>query len=139
MIKAEEINILVVDDDAQARSIIVEYLESFGFKKIIQFGNGDSAIKYVQDVNKPVDIVLSDWEMPQGNGLQLLKAVRLNPMRKGIQFMMITSQRSQERFKITQAAHWRVDAYLIKPFRGHVLQEKLELLMKRLSGAAEAS
>jgi two-component system chemotaxis response regulator CheY len=139
MIKAEEINVLVVDDDAQARSIIVEYLESFGFKKIIQFGNGDSAIKYVQDVNKPVDIVLSDWEMPQGNGLQLLKAVRLNPKRKGIQFMMITSQRSQERFKITQAAHWRVDAYLIKPFRGHVLQEKMELLLKRLSGVAEAS
>ena len=139
MVKAEEVNILVVDDDAQARSIIVEYLESFGFKKILQFGNGDSAIKYVQDVNKPVDIVLSDWEMPQGNGLQLLKAVRLNPTRKNIQFMMITSQRSQERFKITQAAHWRVDAYLIKPFRGHVLEEKLLFLMKRMSGAAEAS
>lgn len=139
MIKAEEINVVVVDDDAQARSIIVEYLESFGFKKIIQFGNGDSAIKYIQDVSKPVDIVLSDWEMPLGNGLQLLKAVRLNPKRKSLQFMMITSQRSQERFKITQAAHWRVDAYLIKPFRGHVLEEKMHFLMQRLAGASEAS
>ena len=139
MIKAEELNIVVVDDDAQARSIIVEYLESFGFKKIMQFGNGDSAIKYIQDVNKPVDIVLSDWEMPQGNGLQLLKAIRLNSVRKNLQFMMITSQRSQERFKITQAAHWRVDAYLIKPFRGHVLEEKLQFLIKRMSSAQPRS
>ena len=122
----DKVNFVVVDDDALARSIIVEFLESFGFSKIKQFGSGESAIKYIQDSRNTVDIVLSDWEMPNGTGLSLLKAIRQNPERKDLHFMMVTSQRSQERFKISQAAKWKVDAYLIKPFRGKVLKEKVE-------------
>ena len=129
--RIEDFTILVVDDDALARSIIVEYLQAFGFQHIVQYSGGESAIKYVQDVNKPVHLVLSDWEMPGSNGLALLKAVRQLPQRKHLKFMMITSQRSQERFKISQAAKWRVDAYLMKPFRGQVLKDKiLELLQE---------
>ncbi len=128
MSSESDLSIVVVDDDALARSIIVEFLQSFGYSKIQQFGSGDQAIKYIQDVNNPVDLVLSDWEMPNGTGLSLLKAVRCNTVRKDLHFMMVTSQRSQERFKISQAAKWRVDAYLIKPFRGKVLREKVDEL-----------
>ncbi len=128
MSSESDLSIVVVDDDALARSIIVEFLQSFGYSKIKQFGSGDQAIKYIQDVNNPVDLVLSDWEMPNGTGLSLLKAVRCNTVRKDLHFMMVTSQRSQERFKISQAAKWRVDAYLIKPFRGKVLREKVDEL-----------
>ena len=137
--KPEEVNVLVVDDDAIARSIIVEFLEKFGYRKVIALSDGGSAIKYIQDCHHAVDLILSDWEMPQGTGLQLLKAVRQNSVRKYVKFIMITSQRSQERFKITQAAHWRVDGYIIKPFRGEVLEAKLLELITDLVDESDKS
>ncbi len=63
--------------------------------------------------------------MPEVDGLVLLKAVRNSPLMANAKFIMVTSQGSQERFKITRAAKSRVDAYMVKPFRGDVLKSKL--------------
>ncbi len=123
-----DLRILVVDDDAFVREILVEYLKSFGFSKIVDLKDGAKAIHYIQDLKNPIDLIISDWEMPQVGGLQLLQAVRKHPQRKHTQFMMVTSQRSQERMKITRAALWSVDAYLVKPFRGEILLGKIEEL-----------
>ena len=76
-----------------------------------------------------MELVLSDWEMPQVDGLTLLKAIRKNPLRRRLRFIMVTSQRSMERFKVTQAARWQVSAYILKPFRLHLLKEKLWSVM----------
>lgn len=121
--------ILVVDDDAMVRDIIMEYLQTFGYRNVTLMKDGASAVRYLQNPNHRVDLVISDWEMPELDGLGLLQAVRRSPLRKDVKFMMITSQRSQERTKITRAAHWKVDAYIVKPFRGGVLKEKVDALL----------
>lgn len=118
--------IMVVDDDAMVRDIIYDFLVTFGFSNILIIKDAQAAIKILRDQEKHVDLIISDWEMPGMSGLELLKAVRNSPHRKDTRFIMVTSERSQERMKITRAAQAQVDAYIIKPFRGHVLKEKIE-------------
>jgi two-component system chemotaxis response regulator CheY len=124
-----DMSIMVVDDDALVRNILVEYLISFGFKNVLQAKNVPQAIKYVQDPKCKIDLIMSDWEMPGAKGLELLKAIRKNPTRKLIPFIMVTSQESIERFKITQAAQWRVTDYMIKPFTSEVLKDRIWKVM----------
>lgn len=121
----ERISILIVDDDAMVRTILAEYMVSFGFKRVEEAKTGRHALKLMQYENKVYDIIISDWEMPEVDGLVLLKAVRNNPLMKTTRFLMVTSQSSQERFKITRAAKSRVDGYMVKPFRGDVLKQKI--------------
>ncbi|MCB0394087.1 MAG: response regulator [Bdellovibrionales bacterium] len=123
--RLSEIHILVVDDDAMVRSILTQFLQRFGFKNVVDVKDGKDALKYVQDNEERLDLVISDWEMPEADGLTVLKAIRKHPRRQSTKFIMVTSQGSRERIKITQAARWRVDAYLVKPFKGETLREKL--------------
>jgi two-component system, chemotaxis family, chemotaxis protein CheY len=120
---------LVVDDDGQVRDILIGYLKSFGFEKIIEAKDGKAALKIIQNHTQKIDYIISDWEMPHVDGLTLLRAVRKDPAREMIKFIMVTSQGSRERIKITKAAQSRVDAYVVKPFRGQVLLEKINNLM----------
>lgn len=121
--------ILVVDDDAMVRTVLVEYLMSFGFTHILQAKNVPQAVKYLQDPKMQVDLILSDWEMPGAKGLELLKVVRKSSHRKNTPFIMITSQESIERFKITQAAQWRVTEYMVKPFTSDLLKNRIWKVM----------
>lgn len=125
----EKVCILVVDDDAMVRTIVVEYLMSFGFIHVDEAKNGRAAIKGMLQDNKLYDIIISDWEMPGMDGLTLLKALRNDPLRAATKFIMVTSQSSQERFKISRAIKSRVDAYIVKPFRGEVLKTKIYEVM----------
>jgi two-component system chemotaxis response regulator CheY len=123
--KNSTLSILVVDDDAMVRSIVVEYLENLGFKNIFAAEDGSAALKLIQDAEYSIDLIISDWEMPEVTGLTLLKAVRNSPQRLETPFIMMTSQRSMERFKISQAAQWQVSAYVLKPFRQDALRSKV--------------
>lgn len=134
-----DLPILVVDDDAQVREVMVEYLKSYGFTHITQAKSATQALKLIQDPKFRVELVLSDWEMPEVNGLTLLKAVRKHPQRFGLKFVMVTSQRSMERFKITQAAQWQVNAYIVKPFRRSLLKAKIWEVMGWQEDGAKAS
>lgn len=117
--------VMVVDDDAMVRYIIVEYLKSFGFTEIVEAKNGVDALKYVRTYNKPLDLIVSDWQMPRMDGHVLLKAVRNDPKRNDVKFIIVTSQASQERFKINRAKLLSVDGYIIKPFHGSMFRDKL--------------
>jgi two-component system chemotaxis response regulator CheY len=121
--------ILLIDDDAMVRVVVEDYLKSFGFTRVVSLGDSQRAVKLLQDPKIPVGLIISDWEMPSVNGLTLLKAVRNNPVRCQTRFIMITSQRSMERFKISQAAQWRVSSYLMKPFRAEALRAKIWSVM----------
>ncbi len=127
--EVSNIVVLVIDDDAMVRDILIEYLRVFGFQKIISARNAQTAINVIQDSKQKIDLIVSDWEMPGGDGLSVLQAVRKNPVRKDLKFMMVTSQNSMERIKISRAAKWKVDAYLIKPFRGQAFREKVEEIL----------
>lgn len=121
--------IVVIDDDAMVLDIIVEYLESYGLKNVKVFRNSQKALNYIQNPQNPIHLILSDWEMPEVNGLTLLMAVRKNPIRNDLKFVMVTSQQSMERMKISQAAQWSVDAYIVKPFPADILKQKIWQVM----------
>src|SRR5690349_20160077 len=110
-----ELPILLVDDDAMVRGVLLEYLHAFGFKHVIDTKDPQKALKIIQDPSVALGLILSDWEMPGISGLTLLKAARNTPHRRQTKFIMITSQQSMERFKVTQAAQLRVSSYLVKP------------------------
>jgi len=124
-----ELSILVVDDDAMVKNILVEYLQSMGFKRVHAAKKSSQALQILQDNKLRIDLIISDWEMPEVSGLTLLKSVRNSPLRKNTPFILVTSQRSMERFKITQAAQWAVDSYIVKPFRQDLLREKIYEIM----------
>ena len=124
-----EISILVVDDDAMVRSVVLDYLKEIGMSNVREAKTPTEALKLLQQSKVHFDLVLSDWEMPQISGLTLLKAVRKNPSRKHLKFILVTSQRSMERFKISQAAQWQVSAYIVKPFRQSILRKKIWSVM----------
>lgn len=129
MLPKPELAIMVVDDDGMVRDIIRQYLEGMGFVHIYEARNATMALQIVNDLKKPLDLILSDWEMPGMSGLLLLKAVRNHPERQWVRFIMITSQRSMERVKISRAANYGVNSYIVKPFRAHVLKNKIFSVM----------
>jgi len=131
-----KVSILVVDDDAMVKSVLVEYLKAMGLTQIFAAKSSEHALKLIQDPKTAIDLIISDWEMPDVTGLTLLKAVRNHPERLATPFIMVTSQRSMERFKITQAAQWQVDAYIIKPFRQEALRQKIWQVMNWKTEAA---
>ncbi len=117
--------ILIVDDDEQIREVIKGYLSMFGFVNFIEAQDGSEAYRYVLDTIQRIDLIISDWEMPRTDGLTLLKAVRTHQTRFTTPFIMVTSQQSQERMKISNAKKYAVDCYIIKPFRSEILREKV--------------
>jgi two-component system, chemotaxis family, chemotaxis protein CheY len=124
-----DIRILVVDDDSMVLEVLVDYLKSFGFKNITSVSDSKKALKYIQDPNMHFDLIISDWEMPDVSGLVILQSVRKNDQKAQTRFIIVTSQQSMERFKISRAAHWHVNAYIVKPFRATVLKEKIWQIM----------
>ncbi len=116
---------LIVDDDAMIRKIIIEQMRAIGFTKFLEAENGSEAIKFILDPLYRVDLILCDWEMPKTDGLTFLRAVRSHRIHSGTPFIFITSQQSQERVKISQAKKHKVDGYIVKPFRAETLREKV--------------
>src|SRR6185437_10420815 len=95
---------VVVDDDDDARAMIMEYLKQLGFKNIHSFTGAKEALSHLQQSRDMVGLIVSDWEMPDMNGLELLKACKQSQALAEIPFLMITSQSSVERMKVLQAA-----------------------------------
>ena len=82
-----ELSILVVDDDAMVKNILVEYLQGMGFKKVHAAKKSTQALQILQDHKLRIDLIISDWEMPEVSGLTLLKSVRNSPARKTTPFI----------------------------------------------------
>ncbi len=125
LMKLERMVILVVDDDEVVRKIIVEHLTSFGFRHFLEAKDGAEAFRFLVDQIQRIDLIISDWEMPRTDGLTFLRAVRAQKHRHETPFIMVTSQQSHERSKISSAKKHQVDSYIVKPFRGETLREKV--------------
>ncbi len=114
--------ILVVDDFATMRKIIKNILSQLGFKNIIEADDGTTAWEILQ--KEPVDLIISDWNMPKMSGLELLKKVRSDDKLKDTPFLMVTAEAQKE--NIIEAAKYKVSQYIVKPFTPETLKEKLE-------------
>lgn len=125
MLKLDQTVIMVVDDDTEIRKLLIEYLSHFGFKNFLEYKNGTEAFRCLSDETQRVDLIISDWEMPQTDGLTLLRAVRAHRFRKDTPFIFVTAQQSFEREKIAFAKKYHVDGYIVKPFRNQTLREKV--------------
>jgi len=117
--------VLVCDDDKMIRHIITQHLKVIGFQRFLEAENGAEALKFMLDPLQRVDLIICDWEMPKADGLTFLRAVRSSRTRSKTPFIMVTSQQSQERMKISKAKRHLVDAYIVKPFRAETLRQKI--------------
>jgi two-component system chemotaxis response regulator CheY len=124
-LRAAHLCVLVVDDDDMIRNIIIQQLRTIGFQKFLEAANGTEAHKFMLDPMQRVDLVICDWEMPKTDGLTFLRAIRSSRHRAETPFIMVTSQQSQERMKISKAKKHEVDAYIVKPFRAETLRAKV--------------
>ena len=114
--------ILVVDDSATMRRIIIKSLNSSGYEEIIEADNGEEAISKLKGVN----LILTDWNMPIMDGLAFVKTVRTNNAYKEIPIMMITSQAAKK--EVIEALKNGVNDYIVKPFTSATLVEKVQAL-----------
>lgn len=130
-IRGPQKEVVVIDDDNDAREMVVEYLKKMGFREVTYFSDAKSALKYLEEKYEGVGLIVSDWVMPEMSGIELLRACKANPVLKELPFLMITSQSSIERMKVMQAAKANVDQYLLKPFTGEDLKKRVEGLLDK--------
>lgn len=125
--------ILVVEDMTSFRKMVVSHLNEMGFSDISEAENGKIAWKLLQETKPGFGLILCDWVMPEMLGIELLKEVRCNPDFKNTPFVLVTTE--NERTQVLKAVGAGVSAMVVKPFERETLQQKLEELHKKLSGA----
>lgn len=113
--------ILIVDDFATMRKIVRTLFERIGFHKLAEAEDGVDALSKLRAT--PFDFIVSDWNMPNMMGLDLLKAVRADDQLKEIPFLMITAESQKE--NVVQAVQAGVSNYVVKPFNQDVIETKL--------------
>jgi len=122
-----KIKVLVVDDFPTMRRIVKNLLKQLGFENIDEAENGEDALRKLKSGD--YGLVVSDWNMPVMEGLELLKHIRNDPQLKDIPFLMVTAEAEKE--KVIEAIKAGVDNYIVKPFTGEVLKEKLEKIAQK--------
>ena len=117
------IKVLVVDDFPTMRRIVKNLLKQLGFENIDEAEDGGQALQRLRGGN--YGLVISDWNMPNMEGIELLRNVRkeADPL-KNIPFLMVTAEAEKE--KVIEAIKAGVDNYIVKPFTAEILKEKLE-------------
>ncbi|MEN8141848.1 MAG: response regulator [Thermodesulfobacteriota bacterium] len=118
----KKIKILLVDDFATMRHIIRKNLRQRGFTNIVEADDGATAVAVLQQ--EKIELIISDWQMPKMNGLELLKHVRGHDATSAIPFILLISEAQQE--EISQGVTARVNQYIVKPFTAETLGEKLD-------------
>ncbi|HIZ89678.1 MAG: response regulator [Mucispirillum sp.] len=118
-------SIITVDDSSTMRRIIKNTLQKLGFETILEAGNGLEALE-VMSKNK-VDMIVTDWNMPEMDGLTFVKAVRAKDEYKDLPILMITTEAAKE--DILTALRSGVNNYVVKPFTPETLQEKVFKLL----------
>jgi len=121
--------ILVVDDFSTMRRIIKNLLRDLGFTNVQEADDGSTALPMLQ--NGDFDFVVTDWNMPGMQGIDLLRAIRADAKLKHIPVLMVTAEAKKEQI-IAAAAQAGVNGYIVKPFTAATLQEKLSKVFERL-------
>jgi two-component system, chemotaxis family, chemotaxis protein CheY len=114
--------VLIVDDFSTMRKIVRNILKEIGFSDISEANDGSDALKILR--HEKIGLVVTDWNMPRMNGLELLKNMRANEATKDIPVLMVTAEGLKE--NIIAAVHAGVDNYVVKPFTAEIIKEKIE-------------
>jgi two-component system chemotaxis response regulator CheY len=128
--------ILIVDDMLTMRKLVGKACKDIGFTDIIEAADGIQGWSKIAESTPPVGLVISDWNMPNCTGLDLLKRVRSDSRFGKLPFLMVTAEAEQH--QIMEAVKAGVSNYVIKPFTADSLKEKIEAVYQKISGAAAA-
>ena len=116
---------LVVDDSKAVRMILARTLKELGYE-VREAANGREALQVIEAENNAVKLALVDWNMPEINGLELLKRIRLNPELSSLRVIMVTTETELDR--MAAALEAGANEYVMKPFTKDILLEKLDLV-----------
>jgi two-component system, chemotaxis family, chemotaxis protein CheY len=122
------IKILVVDDFATMRKVVRNLLKQIGYENIIEAEDGVAALKILK--SQKVDFIVSDWNMPNMTGLELLKAVRADGELSATPFLMVTAEALQD--NVVAAVRAGVSNYIVKPFTAETLNGKIQKIMEKM-------
>ena len=125
---------LVVDDFSTMRRIVRNLLKELGYSNTEEAEDGVVALNMLR--NDKFDFVVSDWNMPNMTGIELLKGIRAEPTLKDLPVLMITAEARKE--NIIEAAQNGANGYIVKPFTAATLDEKLSKIFKALEAKKAA-
>jgi len=124
----KNMKILVVDDFSTMRRIIKNLLRDLGLTNTQEADDGQTALPMLQ--NGDFDFVVTDWNMPGMQGIDLLKHIRADDKLKHLPVLMVTAEAKRE--QIIAAAQAGVNGYIVKPFTAGTLKEKLDKIFQRM-------
>lgn len=124
----KNMKVLVVDDFSTMRRIVKNLLRDLGFTNIQEADDGSTALPMLQGGD--FDFVVTDWNMPGMQGIDLLKAIRADASLAHIPVLLITAEAKKE--QIIMAAQAGVNGYIVKPFTAGTLKTKLDKIFERL-------
>jgi two-component system, chemotaxis family, chemotaxis protein CheY len=116
---------LIVDDSKTIRMILSKIMRELGYE-ICEAVNGKDALRVIELEKAEVSLVLADWNMPEMNGLDLVKQLRQNPDFTSLKVIMVTTE--TEASHIVSALEAGANEYVMKPFTKDILREKLEMV-----------
>ena len=128
----KNIRFLVVDDFSTMRRIVRNLLKELGFTNVDEAEDGQVALHKLK--TQHFDFVVSDWNMPNMTGIELLKAVRADAQLKHLPFMMITAEAKRE--NIIEAAMAGASGYIVKPFTAATMEEKMNKIFQNMNKPA---
>lgn len=124
----EDINILVVDDMAAMRKILRTLLSQLGFKNIDEAEDGKQALEKLKQNPDKYGLIITDWNMPNMTGIELVQAIRSDERLKHLPILMVTAEAKKE--NVLTAIKAGVNNYIVKPFTAETLKEKIEAIFK---------
>jgi two-component system chemotaxis response regulator CheY len=124
----KNMSILVVDDFPTMRRIVRSLLKELGFTNVEEAEDGQEALTKLRAGN--FEFVVSDWNMPNLDGLEMLKQVRADDALKSLPVLMVTAEAKKD--NIIAAAQAGANGYIVKPFTAATLEEKLDKIFQKL-------
>jgi len=120
--------ILIVDDFSTMRRIIKNLLRDLGFNNTVEADDGLTALPILKAGG--IDFLVTDWNMPGMQGIDLLKTVRADEKLSSLPVLMVTAETKRE--QIIEAAQAGVNGYVVKPFTAITLKEKIDKIFERI-------
>jgi two-component system chemotaxis response regulator CheY len=127
----KKMKILVVDDFSTMRRIVKNLLRDLGFNNCQEADDGSTALPMLKTGS--FDFVVTDWNMPGMQGIDLLRAIRADEKLAHIPVLLVTAEAKKE--QIIAAAQAGVNGYIVKPFTAATLKEKIEKIFERIEAS----
>jgi len=120
---------LIVDDSSTMRRIIMNTLTKLGHQDFTEAGNGKEGLDQLNAGTGPIDVIITDWNMPEMSGIDFIRAVRSMPEIKDMPVLMVTTNAAQD--DIVEALKAGVNSYVVKPFTPATMKEKIDAVLAR--------